>query len=248
MNINKFLFQRSWIYFTLFFAFALWAFWPGYYSDVTRDYSLQTHLHGIGMTFWCLMLISQAYLIRIKKRNLHSYIGKASYVLVPFIVVSTLILTHFSLSDNTPYDSGVFSSLALMLNATFLFVMIYGLAIYYRKDSLTHARYMFCTIFPMFTPITDRIIYINFRPLVEYAPTLDGSPIVPFFGFLLANLIVGGLAIWDWRSNNRKDAFLIVLGMLIFYHLSVFTFHLIPAWRVFGEWFLGMPLFLRLFL
>ena len=243
MNINKFLFQKSWIYFGLFFAFALWGFWPSYYSDLSRDYSPETHLHGIGMTLWCLMLISQAYLIRTNRRTLHSYVGKASYVLVPFIALSTVNLTHFSLQDNLPVNAAVSSDLALMLNATLLFLIIYGLAIYYRKDSLTHARYMFCTIFPMFTPITDRIIYNYFRPLVEFAPTIGGSPVVPFYGFLIANMIVGGLAIWDWRSNNRKDVFLPVLGMLLLYHLSVFTFHLIPAWNNFGEWFLGLKIF-----
>jgi hypothetical protein len=74
--------------------------------------------------------------------------------------------------------------------------------------------------------------------LVAFAPTIDGSPIVPFFGFMLANIIVAGLAIWDWKSNNRKDVFPKVLGMLVLYHITVFTFHLIPAWRAFGEWFL----------
>ncbi|MEQ8525365.1 hypothetical protein [Gracilimonas sp.] len=239
MNINKFLFQKSWIYFALFFGFALWGFWPSYYSDVSRDYSLQTHLHGIGMTLWCLMLISQAYLIKINKRTIHRYIGKASYVLVPFIVGSTVVLTHSSLYENTPYNSEVFSDLALMINATLLFLIIYGLAIYHKKDALTHARYMFCTIFPMFTPITDRIIYNYFRPLVDFAPTLDGAPVVPFFGFLLANVIVAGFTFWDWKSNKRKDVFPVVLVMLILYHTSVFTFHLIPTWRSFGEWFLG---------
>jgi len=238
MNINKFLFQKSWIYFTLFFGFALWGFWPSYYSDVTGEYSLSIHLHGIAMTLWCLMLIAQAYLIRINKRIIHSYVGKASYLLVPFIVISTLNLIYFSLQDGDLNSLRLYSSFALMLNATLLFGIIYGLAIYHKKDSLTHARYMFCTIFPMFTPITDRIIYNYFRPLVEFAPTIDGSPIVPFFGFMLANIIVAGLAIWDWKSNNRKDVFPKVLGMLVLYHITVFTFHLIPAWRAFGEWFL----------
>jgi len=190
------------------------------------------------MTLWCLMLIAQAYLIRINKRIIHSYVGKASYLLVPFIVISTLNLIYFSLQDGDLNSLRLYSSFALMLNATLLFGIIYGLAIYHKKDSLTHARYMFCTIFPMFTPITDRIIYNYFRPLVEFAPTIDGSPIVPFFGFMLANIIVAGLAIWDWKSNNRKDVFPKVLGMLVLYHITVFTFHLIPAWRAFGEWFL----------
>ncbi|WP_142454799.1 hypothetical protein [Gracilimonas mengyeensis] len=168
--------------------------------------------------------------------------GKASYLLVPFIILSTLNLTHLSLKDNEPYTAVVFSDLALMINATVLFGIIYGIAIYYRKDPLTHARYMFCTIFPMFTPITDRLIYRNIRPLVEAAPTIDGSPIVPFWGFLLALILVGGLAFWDWKSNKRTDVFPAILGMLVLYHISVFTFHMIPAWRAFGEWFLGLSI------
>lgn len=239
MNINKFLFQKSWIYFALFFAFALWGFWPSYYSDLAGEYSLSTHAHGIAMTLWCLMLIAQAYLIKINQRKVHKYVGWFSYLLVPFIVFTTFNLTYVSLSDGNSESGRLYSSLALMVNANLLFAIIYGLAIYHKKDSLTHARYMFCTIFPMFTPITDRIIYNYFRPLVEFAPTIEGSPVVPFFGFVLANLIIGGLAIWDWKSNKRKDVFLPVLGMLVMYHITVFTFHLIPAWRSFGKWFLG---------
>lgn len=242
MNINKFLFQRSYLYLLLFFAFALWAFWPSYYSNLEGQESARSHLHGIAMTLWCLMLIGQAYLIRLNKRKLHTWIGKASYILVPFIVLSTLNLTHFSLKDKLPYSDIVFSNLALMLNATLLFVIIYGLAIYHRKDSLTHARYMVATIFPMFTPITDRLIYNNFRFLVDWAPAIGSSPVVPFYGFILANVLVAGLAIWDWRTNRRTDVFPVVLGMLLVYHLSVFLLHKLSIWRTFGEWFLGMHL------
>lgn len=240
--MNKFLFQKSWIWFSVFFGFALIAFWPSYYSDLAGQETARNHTHGIAMTLWCLMLIGQATLVRLKKRDIHKVVGKASFVLVPFVILSTLNLTHFSLKDNTPYTDVVFSDLALMLNATVLFCIIYTLAMYHRKDPLLHARYMFATIFPMFTPITDRIIYRNFGFLVEVSPTIDGSPVVPFWGFILALGIVGGLAIWDWKSNNRKDVFPAVIGMLLIYHISVFTFHFLQAWRKFGEWFLTMHL------
>jgi hypothetical protein len=76
--------------------------------------------------------------------------------------------------------------------------------------------------------------------LVQYAPTIEDNPIVPFYGFLLANLILIGLVIWDWRSNKRKDVFLIVLGILLLYHISVFTFYQFGFWEGFGSWFLGI--------
>ena len=129
-----------------------------------------------------------------------------------------------------------------MFNATVVLSIIYGLGMYFRKDRLTHARYMLCTIFPMFTPITDRIIYNYIRPLIPLAPKIEGTPIVPFYGFLLADLIVIGLAVWDWKTHKRKDVFMIVLGLLLIYHISMFTFYKFSFWRAFTEWFLSLQL------
>jgi hypothetical protein len=151
-------------------------------------------------------------------------------------------LIHATITKDAQVNLGTYVSMALMLNATLVFAGIYGLGIYFQKDRFTHARYMACTIFPLFTPITDRIIYKFLPTLVDFAPKIQGSPMVPFFGFLLADLIVAGLAIWDWKTHKRKDVFLIVLGLLVIYHISLFTFYQIPAWRLFSAWFYNLPL------
>ena len=163
-------------------------------------------------------------------------------MLVPLLIISTLRLIHFRLSPaKTFLPDIVLSNFALMLNATIIFALIYGLAIYYRKDALTHARFMLCTIFPLFTPITDRIIFGNFRWLVQYAPTIDRYPIVPVFGFALANVILIALSIWDWRKNKRL-IFPLVLGILLIYHISVLSFHNLIFWKALAKWFLHLPL------
>jgi len=188
------------------------------------------------------MLIAQAYLIRTNKRNLHRIVGKASFVIVPLLIVSTLRLIHFRLSPaKDVLPDIVLSNFALMFNATLVFALIYGLAIYYKKEALTHARFMLCTIFPLFTPITDRIIYGNFRWLVPYAPAIDRYPIVPVFGFALANIILIVLSIWDWRKNKRL-IFPVVLGILLFYHTSVLSFHNLIFWKTLAKWFLHLPM------
>jgi len=238
--MNKFLYQKSAFWLILFFGIAVFGFWKSYYSFPDKDISFYQHFHGISMTIWCLMLIGQAFLIRYKKFQIHRLVGKGSYLLFPILILSTFLLIHVGLSGIGLIKTGVLYSLSLMVNATVALVIIYGLGIYFRKDRLTHARYMVCTIFPLFTPITDRIIYNYIRPLVEYAPTIEGNPIVPFFGFLLADLILIGLVIWDWKSNKRKDVFLIVLGILLLYHISVFTFYQFGFWEGFGSWFLGI--------
>lgn len=194
------------------------------------------------MTLWCLMLIVQAFLIRAKKYWIHTFIGKVSYLIFPILILSTILLIHSTIRKSEEVGLDTYFSMSLMMNATIVLVFIYGLGMIFRKDRLTHARYMICTIFPLFTPITDRIIYKYIPGLVEFAPKLEGSPIVPFFGFLLADLLVIGLAIWDWKTHKRKDVFPIVLGLLLFYHVSLFSFYKIPAWRLVSAWFYGLDL------
>lgn len=224
----------------LFFGFAVFGFWRSYYSLPEKPISFYEHFHGISMTIWCLTLIGQAFLIRYKKFQIHHLVGKASFVFFPILIISTFLLIHASLGASGSLRTTVLYQMALMVNATIALVIIYGLGMYFRKDRLTHARYMICTIFPMFTPITDRIIYNFIRPLVPLAPKIEGISIVPFYGFLLANLIVLGLAIWDWKAHKRKDVFLIVLGILLLYHISVFTFYRFKFWESFTAWFLGV--------
>ena len=240
--MNKSLYQKSAFWLILFFAFAVFGFWKSYYSFPDKDISFYQHFHGISMTVWCLMLIGQAFLIRYKKYQIHRLAGKTSFIIFPLLMISTFLLIHFRLSSSGNINTRTFISMALMFNATVVLSIIYGLGMYFRKDRLTHARYMLCTIFPMFTPITDRIIYNYIRPLIPLAPKIEGTPIVPFYGFLLADLIVIGLAVWDWKTHKRKDVFMIVLGLLLIYHISMFTFYKFSFWRAFTEWFLSLQL------
>jgi hypothetical protein len=240
MNIS--LYQKSAFWLILFFGFAVFGFWRSYYSLPEKPISFYEHFHGISMTVWCLMLIGQAMLIRFNKFTVHRVIGKSSFILFPLLIISTFLLIQASLGSKGSVNTALLYQMSLMVNATIALTVIYGLGMYFRKDRLTHARYMVCTIFPMFTPITDRIIYNYIRPLVPLAPEIEGMPIVPFYGFFLANLIVIGLAAWDWRAHKRKDVFPIVLGILLLYHLSVFTFYRFTFWESFTVWFLGLGL------
>lgn len=242
MNVNHFLYRHAAWYFLIFFILVLWAFWPSYYSQVHNQPDIRNHTHGVAMSLWCLMLIGQAYLIRRKRYHLHRVVGKWSYVLMTILIGMTFNLIHSRLQKEGPLDTMDMISLALMVNGTLALIAIYVLAIYHRKRPLIHARYMICTIFPLFTPLTDRLIYRNFRSLIQYAPTIEGNPIVPAIGFLLADLLVLGLLVWDWKNNKRLDVFPWVLAILLSYHISLFTFYKFDFWQSFGQWFLSLPL------
>jgi hypothetical protein len=246
MRPESVLHRHSPRFFAIFLLFMLWAFWPSYFTRLFQQPDIRFHLHGIALTLWCVMLVLQAQLIRTQRRALHKRIGKLSYLLAPALIAITISFVHYRVAGAVPsleqLSSFVLYFLALTLNSLVAFALFYGLAIHYRHDSQRHARWMVCTVFPLFTPVTDRLIGAHVPPLVALVPTIDGSPILPVAGFVLADLILVGFALWDWRANKRTDVFLVALGAMLVYHASVLTLYRVPVWGAFCVWFLGLPL------
>lgn len=239
MNLEKSLYQRSYLYFILFFLFVLTGFWLTYFVKILDMESYRMHVHGVMLLLWCAMLIVQPYLIRKRRYAMHKRVGKFSYLLVPIILITTLDLFYFRLR-NSLLGAEDLAFVALVVNALVVFLILYGLAIYNRSRPTIHARYMICTVFPMFTPVTDRIIHAYFPFLLNYLPTIGNTPAVPVVGFLLADLILVGLCIWDWRSHKRWDVFPFVLVLLLLYHYSFLYFYKYAFWKSFSALWFGV--------
>ena len=233
MKLERTIFEKSHVYFLIFFLIVLSAFWFTYITRIFEQENYRMHLHGSILFLWCLMLIIQPLLIRNKMNAVHRWIGKFSFVLVPLLVLTTFDLLRYRIKSQPAID---YAFMALVINALIAFVILYSLAIYHRKRQTLHARYMLCTIFPFFTPATDRIISIYFPSTLEYFPLLNGQPNVMLFGFALADVILIGLCIWDWRSHRRVNVFPFALFVLLTYHYSVITFYQHNFWKTFCDW------------
>lgn len=238
MNLDKSLYQKSHLFFAGFFALMVWGFWFTYFTRLFDQASYRMHLHGIALIVWCALLIVQPYLIRKKRFDIHRKIGLFSYFWVPFLVFSTVDLLKFKLKNRLPSTDSSEFFIALVLNALVAFLILYGLAVYNRRKGTIHARFMVSTVFPMVTPITDRIIHIFFPSWVKLAPVVAGSHAVPLFGFILADILLLGLCIWDWKSHNRRDIFPFALIVVVAYQVSVFTLFQFDFWSVFSTWFI----------
>ena len=239
---DRALHKNAVVWFAAFFLFALWAFWPSYFSHVSDQPEVRFHTHGIAMTLWCVMLVTEASLIRTNRRALHRTVGAASYALVPLLVGATINLIHFRMKGGgTLPDIGLYQ-LALMVNAAVAFLVLYGLAMYYRHEPLVHARFMVCTVFPLFTPVTDRLIYAHWPSLTTLVPSLNGAPLVQIFGFALADFLLLVLIAWDWRARRRPGVFATALAVMTIYHASVLTLYRFDFWRSFSDFFRGLPL------
>ncbi len=177
------LYRHSSKFFVVFLALMVWAFWPSYFTRLFEQPSFWFHAHGIVLTLWCVLLVVQAQLIRTGRRGWHRLLGQSSYVLAPAVVIITTLFVHYRVA---PALRGVavlppfaLHFLALTLISIVAFALFYALAIWFRRDAQVHARWMVCTVFPLVTPVTDRLIGAHFQPVIGLVPQIDGSPILP---------------------------------------------------------------------
>ncbi len=240
MKLEKALFQRGYIAFIVFFGLVLLGFWFTYITRIFEQDTYRTHTHGLVLTLWCLLLIVQPLLIRKGQRGLHRMLGKGSYVLAPLIVYTSAEFLKFRLSQKPALTAIDYFFVALVINALVVFVIFYGLALYHRKKPTIHARYMAATVFPFITPATDRIMYIYFPEALTFFPAIEGNPVVPWVGFVLADICLLALSIWDWKAHRRWNVFPACLLLVLAYQYSVLNFYKFEWWQQISSWFAGL--------
>ena len=175
---------------------------PNFEDNITT----YIHLHAIIATVWILMLIVQPILINKKKYKAHQKIGKISYLVFPLLILSfTPQMMRIINSDNP-------AILFFPLADTILLSICYCLAIYYRKKTNKHMRYMIGTAIVFLGPTIGRIGPIilglsqNTTQNIQYG--------VIFF-------ILGGLILLDRRNNQSIKPYSLILLMWVI-HLSIF--------------------------
>lgn len=227
--------------FAIFTMAMLLAFWPSYFSRLADQPSVHHHAHGLAMTAWLVLLIAQASLMRAGNRALHRRLGLVSYLLVPVIVVVTLRFVHFTVQEAPELgDYGLFF-LALVVLTLVTFVTLFALAMLYRKQPAVHARFMVSTLFPLFPPVTDRLIGRFMPSIIGLMPRIGGGDILQCAGFAIADAILVGLVIWDWQKNGRR-VFLVALAIVVAGQAAILNAHRVGLWQAFGPWFAGLPL------
>lgn len=227
------LLRNSAIFLTLLLPYMVAGFWPSYFAKL-GEVPARMHLHGLLMILWCVMLVSQSWLMRGGNRQAHRSFGQISYVLVPGIVVSTVLMGHYGVAKvlpKIPVDILYFLYVQLALLA--FFVLAYALAIANRRRPLVHARYMICTAMPMLDPIGARLLF----------NTMDmGFPEGQLVTYGVTDAILLALAAWEWRRGTGSRVFLGMLGVLVLFQLPTFFLYKLPAWTAFATWFGSLPL------
>jgi hypothetical protein len=217
--------ERAYNYVYLFFVgiffVVIWGFWRTYivFFPSFKGFGYTHHIHGLLMMIWISMLIVQPLLIRGKKLSLHRAVGKASYIVVPLLLLSIFMVDKISYDKSiTTSPQGAIAGIALNIPAIVAFAVLYGLAILKKKKSRIHMRYMLGTSLLMIGPGLGRalIVYFNvpFPDAVVYtyylimavalllliADMIQKKPVVPYsITFVLMVLVY--LA-WQFKNGS----------------------------------------------
>jgi hypothetical protein len=187
------------------------------------------------MTLWIAMLIVQPFLIKFKKVAIHRLLGKISYVLVPLVLVSGFLMIRFSyyrvlddLYQKAAVGLNQFNKEQILKQAAayeaiaffwlLIFALFYSLAVFNRRKSAVHARYMVASALALLGPTVDRILLFGFK-----LEKLPGSIPIEFAAFFIADMVLA-LLLWkdyteDRPTNTLWSCLLIYLIGQVFYYI-----------------------------
>jgi hypothetical protein len=209
-------------------GFARTYFLKGFF-DAPAVPSMLVHTHGLLMSLWVALFIIQTYLISSKRIRIHQKLGYAGLALATLVVfsgVATAIAAAKRGGGNAaPPDIPPLSFLAVPLFDMVVFALLFGAAVYFRKQAANHKRLMLLTVLNFLPPAVARI------PL---SFVTAGGPLV-FFGVPDVLAIVFVIAD-TWRNKKLNRVFLAGAILLIASHPLRIIISMTDAWVRFAEW------------
>ena len=182
------------------------------FAGFSRTYYLMTytgapslvwmvHLHGIVFTLWVLLFGMQAGLISARRTDVHVMTGMAGIALAAIMVVLGLVIAVTRSRPPALVPLTVEQFLIFPLASIGLFALFVALAFANRHRPDFHKRYMLVATINVILPALARMTTL-----------LPFLPRGVLGGFIIANLFLVALVIFDWRSSRRLHPATLIAG------------------------------------
>ena len=185
-------------------------------------------VHGMLMTLWVLLFETQVFLIASKRIRVHQKLGIFAALLAPIIILTGMMAAIGAAKYGSATAPPQIPRLEFMIVPFFdmlTFAVLFGAAIYYRKNSPTHKRLILLTV-------------INFLPpaIARFPGGLTDS-FGPLWFFGVPSVLVIVLVIADtWRNKRLNKPFLFGAVFMIFSMWLRLPLSSTPAWLDFATW------------
>ena len=153
--------------------------------------SLLVELHGVVMTSWVILFITQIWLVAARRTKMHQRLGVIGAILAAVVVVVGTVTAISAAARGSSPGPSPLQFLVIPLGDMFVFAILVGTALYFRRRMYIHKRLMLLAGLNLLTPAIARI------PLhfIEV-----GGP-VAFFG--LTDLCLLGFIAFDTFRHRR---------------------------------------------
>lgn len=179
------------------------------FPNFEEDINFYIHIHAAIATLWVAILIIQPFLIVNKKTALHKKIGKLTYLIFPLLILSFVprIIRTYNLEE--------YPNLFFSLADGSLLILFYSLAIYNKKKTALHMRYMIASALVLLGPTVGRIGPI----LLGWGEVLTQNV---QYGIIYSILI--SLVLYDMKNQRKCQPYLVAIGA---YAIHQIVFHAI---------------------
>lgn len=196
------------LFFILILTIVVLGFFKTYFGlfPAFKEVTNIQHIHGLLFLIWFVMLIIQPILIKRKLYKWHRLLGKVSYFIVPLIVFSIFFIAkemYETMPAEVPQAKRI-SILYVPFYQILDFVLLYVLAILYKKKIAYHMRYMIATSLAVYGAALKRA-FINLGGV-------NGKDAF-LYTFILTDLIIIGLIMYDLK--HRKDYKPYIVSLII---------------------------------
>jgi hypothetical protein len=193
-------------------------FWMSYFA-VAGSVPVAFHVHAISAMTWLVLLIAQHLTINRRANALHRQMGRASFVLFPFLILGFMMIINVSSARYSAPDAG---ESIRMLGPSFgigmgiaiaAYVTLFFLALKHRRNIKLHAGYMLATPLILFESPFSRVIgdYLPWMNVINSdgpRQVLDTIVISDGLAILFA------LALWV-RNRKHGAPWLIAAGFML---------------------------------
>jgi hypothetical protein len=168
-----------------------------------------THVHGVIMTAWLGVFLTQTILVARGKLTLHRQLGLLSIGLGGLVWLTMGLVTFRALiGNNPPMADGQFDILFIQLYGMLLFGGFFAWGILVRQNGAAHKRLLLLATLVIMQAAVDRIRF------------LPGIQAGLFLRFLYLDALLIPLFIYDWLTLRRIHK-ITGLGLLLIGSLQV---------------------------
>jgi hypothetical protein len=132
------------------------------------------HLHGIVMTAWVVLFVTQVSLVATRRTKIHRRLGVLGGVLAALVVIVGVLTALYAAARGATPGPPALSFLIIPLGDMLIFSILIGLALYFRRKLDVHKRLMLLAAINLLTPAIARIPFdfiINGGPLAFFGLT-----------------------------------------------------------------------------